>query len=202
MLSLSAVHQAAKNVIALMNPAQHYMGSELLTTSTTFGQQADGTFLQGGLQPLGVHSVLHGQIRHQITRQKFTWVLQPDLTFQILHRDPQIRVRHPRSKALDPRRDLVDQGVHVRDGDRLSGVQTRNVPYPLPELHPRNLCCRRVLHEVVQRDAPVATNPRCSVCERSGDIGAHAFIRDGTGYERVEQFRSGDTLAFTTDMIL
>jgi hypothetical protein len=140
-----------------------------------------------------LNTIVHSQIAHQIARQKLARPRLPDLPLQILHRNVHVLVLDPRDDLLQPRRDLLDHRIDALRGDGHARVrEARAVVHPLPQLHPRDLGRGGVLHEVVERDAPVPPYPGGGVGETRLDVLAHAFGGDLAGNIGVEQIGSGD----------
>ncbi len=133
------------------------------------------------------------EVRHQVAREELTRPRAAHLPAEVLHRNAHVLLLQPRDDAPKPRRDLRDDGVDALSGDRRARVRdARAVVHPLPQLHARDLRGRRVLHEVVQRDAPVPADPRRGVRETRLDVLAHARGGDPAGHRRVQQVRRGD----------
>lgn len=158
--------------------------------------------LQRTLLPLRRHSVRRRQIWHQIACQELAWPLLPNLRLQVLLHDLEVLLFERRDRLAHIRLGLLNELVDVRCGDRLAGIKSRAVMYPLPELHARNLRRRGILHEPVERDASVPANPRDRVCDRGRDVRAYARSRDLSWHPVVQQIGSSDADLLAADVIL
>ena len=96
----------------------------------------------------------------------------------------------------------VDEFGDVISSDSCTSIVAHAIMNPLPKLNPGDLCSRRVLHKMVKRDAPIATEPSACICKNSRDIRTHALGSDFTRHFRVQQVTSSDADVFAPDVIL
>jgi hypothetical protein len=143
--------------------------------------RASATLLQRALVPLVLDAISHRQVWHQVTRQKFTWPLLPDLLHEILLGNFQVVFLDARGDLFDAWCLLRDDVVNILRGNLLPRVDTCAIFHPLPELHTSDLSSSRILHQVVDRNAAIAADPGPTVCQSHRDIGADAVLRDLSG---------------------
>jgi hypothetical protein len=164
-------------------------------------QQPVFLHLQHTLLPFGLHAIPRSQIRHQVTRQKLGRPRPPHLSLQVSDRHLDVRVFHSRNKLLDPRGDRLDQGINILHSNRFASVEACIVVNPLPELHSRNFCSRRVFHEIIERNTPVSADPCSSVRERGGNVATHSVVGDSAGNFGAKQV-GGANLYFLAEGII
>src|SRR6266852_6062747 len=107
---------------------------------------------------------------HQIASQEFAGPLLSNLALEILGDDSYMVVSECRHGRADSRSSSVDKLTNILCGNGRASVITRAIVDPLPKLNTRNLCGRCVLHEMVQGNAAVSTEPCTSICEHGGDV--------------------------------
>lgn len=89
------------------------------------------------------------------------------MLLQVFARDLDLFRRRSGHELRDSGGDLCNDRVNELRGDGLSGVETRVVVCPLPELHTCDFRGGSVLHEEVEGNATVSADPSRAVCERS-----------------------------------
>src|SRR5579859_2914062 len=63
--------------------------------------------------------------------------------------------------------------------------------YPLPQLRPRDLGSRRILHEMVKRHTTQPSQPRFQVLNTDANIGSQSLFGNGS-FGRLQQLGSAD----------
>lgn len=149
--------------------------------------------LQRRLLELRLDTILDSKVRHQVTRQELAGPRLPQLRLQIIDRKLNVLLLHTSDNGLDGRSDLVDEVVDVLSGNKLPGiVNAKSILHPLPELDTSNLGGSSVLHEVVEGDASIASDPGGGVSEAAGHVLLDTLQSNLARDLRVQQVGSGN----------
>ena len=134
---------------------------------------------ESALKPLNIDAVLLRKLVHQIAGQKFAWPLPSNLFLQVT--DHQVNVIRLPDTLLVPELlcNLVDDPRDILLGDDIPSVPGASTGlHPLPKLDTGNLCCGSVLHEMIERNATISSQPGGGVSQSSGHVGVDASAGD------------------------
>lgn len=140
---------------------------------------------------------------HEVYGEELAGAFLPDLLAEVARGDLDVLVVHAGDGLGDAWRGGLDERVDVLGGDGLAGVQRGAVVHPLPQLHPRDLGGRSVLHQMVDRHAAVTGQPRGAVRQRGLDVALHSVLRDlAAGDLGVQQVLGADFDLLAADVVL